>query len=1261
MDFPAANQHQGVEKSGFLNKLSGRSFPYIPQWKRRYCVLSRGKLYYYEREDSKPGDKSTGVLNLEYFDQVAEAGPKECKKATNVFLLTSQDKSFFDPGRHLFSADTLTDMNDWVRKLQTALDNIRRNKRHLTSDHSAKGAPGAGGGNKKKDDNREEKENLSNSSKDRKKRKKEEDSKKKRKSQGVTSETQTREGDEDAPDGAIRPPREGGGGPPGGMVNLAGLGVRLGGGGSSSVVVDEEPKTRQQLENITKHRVKGPSGRRAPQNRRTVIAAKHRASSLSALEFESLNDNSAEGEAPWINRSLDALDDDNAVGRPPGAPRSQPALAYCYPSSDEGANEEGIRDDDDDDEPSITDSFSASCNPMPPPPPPRSASYGPVMPKDIEPPPPPPRTVSSAAPAASKDSTALRRSSQEALGSSGWLCNPAGGGGGGGGGVSGGSSFWGTSCESGFSLGDSAREDQRGFAQGSQGSLEALRESRSNRASPAMDHLENLLMNQSVVLGGEAEEGGGGGGGIDGNLSRSRLGLHKQHEQQQPQQKQQELQQTRRQQQTRISPDLNKFSVALRHLQRHVVDLDHSLQALRADVHRAVSETGGLRGIVDRTQDTVEKVVLRVEDVHGRAQKVEEQIAVAAKETTRIHQEARDALEVAREAMELQKKAKAEYEDLVAQLQATLKEAREEEAKRQARDKEDEEERQRRRSSFERMFEGRYSVSKEDVCETSASGTVSSKKVSGGSSRNLSRQTAVSGHHPGYSSKVSGGDPSDSSAYNSSGTNRSAPGVTHAPQRPLSSSSSSSSSAASANKQVGYQSLFSRPSSILSGLANRSSLTKSVSFADSREGEGEEDKKEVKGHENQERKTAKQDKEDKKHSSLEKKQKQKHTKREKKGSLERPKRSKEGVKKVKQDSGGNKLLSADEEDIPMMDEDEDDGGIEALSGRKSPRGLLQRPNKLSSSASITLSPPSSSPSYILGKSASTSSVPESPRSRPKTLGMNLEVRPDPAAEGRVSSLPGTPEDMPMNAWPDGPPSRGTQGDDSGMSLGSVSSSSLTGIHRPGSTPGPLVRQGSMTTVPEDMPLDDSYGPSNPPVSSKGHSRRGVYAITRQNSSPNIPLQRQNSSSPSFQFPLQRQHSLGIVPEEGGRLSRQSSLMSVPEDRRIVDRTLPLSPSSSMTYFPISPSSSTAALQAPDELQNGSLVSDLTRPRSLRTGATDARSAMELVTGPVLAGSSLQHAAVQFGLPADGEAAPAATSSLKKEHEKKKKSGTGVVV
>lgn len=306
-DIPGASQHREPEKAGYLTKLSGRSFPYIPQWKRRYCVLAKGKLYYYEREDSKAGDKSNGVINLEYFDQVAEAGPKDCKKATNVFIITSQDRSFFDPGRHLFSADTLPDMKDWIRKLQSALDQIRNNNRPATSTSSSVKE----GGKRRKEDNAENKENVQTATKERKKKK--EDSYRARKSTrvGVSSESQTEavmaERDSEPP---LTPPHKG--------VQLPGMsalkGIQLPGmvpteasrpaAASTPTEVAKEPEDNEDglptagptLTCVTKQRVKGPQGRRAPQNRRTLAAAalKNRASSLSALEYQELNDNRSE-------------------------------------------------------------------------------------------------------------------------------------------------------------------------------------------------------------------------------------------------------------------------------------------------------------------------------------------------------------------------------------------------------------------------------------------------------------------------------------------------------------------------------------------------------------------------------------------------------------------------------------------------------------------------------------------------------------------------------------------------------------------------------------------------------------------------------------------------------------------------------------------------------------------------------------------------------------------------------------------------------
>ncbi|KAK4301103.1 hypothetical protein Pmani_026739 [Petrolisthes manimaculis] len=332
MDIPGASQHVEAEKAGYLNKLSGRSFPYIPQWKRRYCVLSKGRLYYYEREDSRQGEKANGVINLEYFDQVTEAAPKECKKATNVFIITSQDRSFFDPGRHLFSADTLPDMKDWIRRLQAALEQIRNNNRPaaaaITTTTTSMSAAGKESGKKRKEESsssvaetKEDRENHTSSTKDRKKKK--EDSQRPRKSArtGVSSETQTSMADTACEQEAATAAQNMATSPKGG-IQLPGLSTHK----PKPAVKDDKPVqkpaavTRSQgksedlpqagptLSCVTKLRVKGPSGRRAPQSQRRTMAAalKQRASSLSALEHQDAGDNRSDTSQGWSGSQRDS-------------------------------------------------------------------------------------------------------------------------------------------------------------------------------------------------------------------------------------------------------------------------------------------------------------------------------------------------------------------------------------------------------------------------------------------------------------------------------------------------------------------------------------------------------------------------------------------------------------------------------------------------------------------------------------------------------------------------------------------------------------------------------------------------------------------------------------------------------------------------------------------------------------------------------------------------------------------------------------------
>lgn len=89
-------------------------------------------------------------------------------------------------GRHLFSADTLPDMKDWIRRLQAALEQIRNNNRPAavaaaaTTSTASSMSAGKESGKKRKEESsssvaetREDRENHTTSSttKDRKKKK----------------------------------------------------------------------------------------------------------------------------------------------------------------------------------------------------------------------------------------------------------------------------------------------------------------------------------------------------------------------------------------------------------------------------------------------------------------------------------------------------------------------------------------------------------------------------------------------------------------------------------------------------------------------------------------------------------------------------------------------------------------------------------------------------------------------------------------------------------------------------------------------------------------------------------------------------------------------------------------------------------------------------------------------------------------------------------------------------------------------------------
>ncbi|XP_064118053.1 uncharacterized protein LOC135223521 isoform X2 [Macrobrachium nipponense] len=1295
-EIPGANQHREVEKAGYLTKLSGRSFPYIAQWKRRYCVLSKGRLYYYEREDSKSGEKSNGVINLEYFDQVSEAGPKDCKKATNVFVITSQDRSFFDPGRHLFSADTLPDLKDWVRKLQSALEQTRNNNRPPTAT-SASPSIKKDGGKKPKEPatttttTTTPETNSQNNTKERKKKKEPHRPRKSSKVADVPdghqnpesasaeppSATQVRESElpkMTSPIGIQLP----------GMTSVPRGGVALPGLSptrkeplpapedkketATSEQTDEGlPVAGPTLACVNKQRNKGPQGRRAPQNRRSHAASalKKRASSLSALEHQDLNDNS---EAQWLNKSLDMLDEATTPARngelATGCGPALPYKAYNYSSDDET---------DDDVENSQSDSFPTSAAAMPPPPPPRSASYGLELRQN-------PQLGQTGQQALHRSLGDARGSGGDVRGSKHSLRE---------GRVYGLVGEW-HGCSSGEQwIGSHSSIGQNGEILGS--------------ASPVMDDLDNMLMNQSIqqtsLAVDSASESGSEGSGC-------RLGSKRGHALQ-PNHHHHHPPGTKHSQHChkRAGPDLTRFAMAVKHLQRHVVEIDRAVFSMTGDMTGTRQDVTSLKEAVLALQADTDTITTTLSHLTEEAISAQQKITFATQEAEKVRKIANIALKEAEQARQEQLKSKKEYEALLDDMRATMKGLKESQVSysfghykaslptsmnRELSTYPKGQDGSISKTSLSRVnielkgptsgFRPAEECLKSSSPKSSRASAESQPSLSGSSKVSVSSSRPETDSKTGEESSKSATSKSSKSTGDSFTSSSSSPRISGNSESgvgapPPVSKSSSFTQVSNTPKVPAYQSLFARPSSLISGLTQRSSLTKSVSFAEDKSkgktqekgDEGvvaqEETEKMKEGKQQSAKKEEKQQgtkkeekhqmpkKEEKQQSTLERKERKenKHQREDKAPSYDT--NSKERKSKEKKDHGsidrkerkhrhahkrsshrGSKdeehmISNLSLEDIPMAD----DHSNELLDrvGVTDKKPIVSRMSSLSSSTQT----PSN---FSLGKSSSSPIVTPSllanhPRSLPLSKDHHKTEFCNSTASTPESSAPPCPFPQPLSfSRPTSPTVRSSSSTLPTVAENhSTAASSLKAMHRPGSTPGPLSRQGSMTTVPEDRAV---VGP--PP------SRPGVFAISRQNSSPNIPLQRQNSG-PSI--PLQRQYSLGMVPEES-RLPRQESLMSVPEDRPVVDQTLPLSPSQSMTNFPLSPSVS------------ASTVSEAVRRA--------ARASMELVTGPVLAGSAMQEAAATGTLAVltdpEEELSPTATSTLKKEH-KSQKDVDGVVL
>jgi len=118
IEIPHAAEIPASAKRGFLWRLGGRKLM-KNAWKRKFFLLYDDKLFYYNSETGIGAEPGSGVIDLQIFMDCVEAPVTDHKKATNVFILLARERGIFDQGRYYLSADTLSDMKDWIVRIKS--------------------------------------------------------------------------------------------------------------------------------------------------------------------------------------------------------------------------------------------------------------------------------------------------------------------------------------------------------------------------------------------------------------------------------------------------------------------------------------------------------------------------------------------------------------------------------------------------------------------------------------------------------------------------------------------------------------------------------------------------------------------------------------------------------------------------------------------------------------------------------------------------------------------------------------------------------------------------------------------------------------------------------------------------------------------------------------------------------------------------------------------------------------------------------------
>merc|ERR1711974_235871 len=143
-----------------------------------------------------------------------------------------------------------------------------------------------------------------------------------------------------------------------------------------------------------------------------------------------------------------------------------------------------------------------------------------------------------------------------------------------------------------------------------------------------MDDLENLLMNQSVqqsATGDPLECTSSEAASSEGSTCRA-VNTH---------QKQPSLvyPQAPPRKECKFSPDLSRFSTAVRHLQRHVVDMDRAVHGLSSDVAGARGDTAALKDAVAAVRNDADILTVALAEISQEVTATRQHVLSATQET----------------------------------------------------------------------------------------------------------------------------------------------------------------------------------------------------------------------------------------------------------------------------------------------------------------------------------------------------------------------------------------------------------------------------------------------------------------------------------------------------------------------------------------------------------------------------------------------------------------------------------------------------